>query len=247
MSVRLILEQLEGSYDKPDMMTIHQNNLLFQSPFLPSKAPEMLFYRIEQCQEIQMIAEDPYTPKQIISNAIRLLMASEIFPLKKFHTWVVMPNKTYPILKTFVHEAYTRRLTSIQICNTAGQKGYVRNPNDNIYNVFGEGDNEVMDNNTTTTQTANNDGKHLGRCIKCGNQQCHNPFRGLCSNQPAVGKPDRHDEPNGGYAMQPTAPCMPHWPTTDPCPTYPTVEYPSATGICGRIFSTRTRGRKRTR
>jgi hypothetical protein len=52
MSVRMILEQLEGSYCKPDMMTIHQNNLLFQSPFLPSKVPEMLFYCIEQCQKI---------------------------------------------------------------------------------------------------------------------------------------------------------------------------------------------------
>jgi hypothetical protein len=29
MSVRSILKQLEGSYNKPDMMTIHQNNLLF--------------------------------------------------------------------------------------------------------------------------------------------------------------------------------------------------------------------------
>jgi hypothetical protein len=29
MSIRLILEQMEGSYSKPDMMTIHYNNLLF--------------------------------------------------------------------------------------------------------------------------------------------------------------------------------------------------------------------------
>ncbi len=119
MSVRLILQQLEGSYRKPDMMTIHQNNLLFRSPFLPSKAPEMLFYCIDQCQEIHTIAEDPYTPKQIISNTVRLLMASGIFPLKEFDTWDAMPNKTYPILKTFVHEAYTRCLTSIQLHNTA--------------------------------------------------------------------------------------------------------------------------------
>jgi hypothetical protein len=124
MSIRLILEQLEGSYGKPDMMTIHQNDLLFQSPFHPSDTPEMLFYRIEQCQEIQTIAEDPYTPKQIISNAIRLLMESGIFPLKEFDTWDALPNKTYPILKTFVHEAYTRRLTSIQLSNMAGQQGY---------------------------------------------------------------------------------------------------------------------------
>jgi hypothetical protein len=53
MSIRLILKQLEGSYGKPDMMMIHHDNLLFRSPFLPSKAPEMLFYRIEQCQKFK--------------------------------------------------------------------------------------------------------------------------------------------------------------------------------------------------
>jgi hypothetical protein len=92
MRVRLILEKLEGSYGKPNMMMIRQNDLLFQSSFLPSKAPEMLFYRIEQCQEIQTIAEDPYTPKQIISNAVRLLMVSGIFPLKEFNMWDPFPN-----------------------------------------------------------------------------------------------------------------------------------------------------------
>jgi hypothetical protein len=154
MSIRLILEQLEGSYGKPNMMTIHQNDLLFQSPFLPREAPEMQFYQIEQCQEIQTIAEDPYTPKQITSNAIRLLMALGIFPLKEFDTWEALPIKMYPILKTFVHEAYTRRLMSIQLCNTAGQHGYVQNPNNNMYNVFGEGDDEVTDKDTILTQTA---------------------------------------------------------------------------------------------
>ncbi len=154
MSVRLILKQLEGSYSKPNMMTIHQNNLLFRSSFLPRKAPEMLFYCIEQCQEIQTIAEDPYTPKQIISNAVRLLMALGIFPLKEFDTWEALPIKLYPILKTFVHKAYTRCLMSIQLRNTAGQQGYVQNPNNNMYNVFGEGDNEVTDGNTTISQTA---------------------------------------------------------------------------------------------
>ena len=45
-----------------------------------------------------MIAEDPYTPKQIISNAVRLLIALGIFPLKEFDMWEALPNKTYPIL-----------------------------------------------------------------------------------------------------------------------------------------------------
>jgi hypothetical protein len=139
MSVQSILKQLEGSYSKPDMMTIHQNNLLFQSPFLPSEAPEMLFYRIEQCQEIQMIAEDPYTPKQIISNSVRLLMASGIFPLKEFDTWEVLPIKTYPILKTFVHKVYTRRLTSIHLRNTAGQQGSCKTPTTTCSTCLGRG------------------------------------------------------------------------------------------------------------
>ncbi len=98
MTMRLILEQLENSYGKPDTMLLFQNNTLFCSQFPATEAPEMLFYRIEQCQKIQTIAQDPYTPKQIISNAVCLLMQSGIFPLKEFDTWEEMPIKSYPIL-----------------------------------------------------------------------------------------------------------------------------------------------------
>ena len=38
-----------------------------------------------------------------------------------------------PLLKTFIHEAYTRRLTSIQMSNTAGGQGDVQQ---NIYNIL---------------------------------------------------------------------------------------------------------------
>jgi hypothetical protein len=79
MTVRSILKQLETLYSKPDTMSLFQNNTSFCSPFPATEAPEMLFYRIEQCQEIQTIAQDPYTPKQIINNAICLLMQSGIF------------------------------------------------------------------------------------------------------------------------------------------------------------------------
>jgi hypothetical protein len=83
MTVRLILKGLENSYRKPNTMSLFQNDTLFRSPFPATEAPEMLVYRIEQCQEIQTIAQDPYTPKQIISNAVCLLMQSGIFPLKE--------------------------------------------------------------------------------------------------------------------------------------------------------------------
>jgi hypothetical protein len=60
-------------------------------------------------------------------------MQSGIFPLKEFDTWEATAVKTYPILKTFVHEAYSRSLTAVQLRNTAGQQGYV---NQNIYSIL---------------------------------------------------------------------------------------------------------------
>ncbi len=148
MTVRSILEQFEVSYSKPDTMSLFQNYTLFCSPFPATKAPEMLFYRIEQCQEIQTIAQDPYTPKQIINNAIHLLMQSGIFPLKGFDTWEPMPVKSYPILKTFIHEAYSRRLTAMQLQNMAGQQGYVQQ---NMYNILDVNGGEDADKDTVVT------------------------------------------------------------------------------------------------
>ena len=83
MSIINILDQLDGTYGKPDTMTLLQNDNLFRSAFNPTDAHESLFYRIEQCQETQVIARDPYSDTQIINNAIRLLMQANIFPLKK--------------------------------------------------------------------------------------------------------------------------------------------------------------------
>ncbi len=66
-----------------------------------------------------------------------------------------MPNKRYPDLKTFFHEAYTRRLTAISLHNTAGSLGYVGN---NVSAVAGinltTGENIDDDNATTVTQAA---------------------------------------------------------------------------------------------
>jgi hypothetical protein len=106
----------------------------------------MLFYRIEQRQEIQTIVQDPYTPKQIIRNAVRLLMQSGIFPLKEFDTWEATMVKTYPILKMFIDEAYSRRLMAMQLRNTAGWQGYI---NQNMYNILDVGGKEDTNNNTT--------------------------------------------------------------------------------------------------
>ncbi len=47
--------------------------------------------------------------------------------------------KMYPTLKMFIHEAYTRCLTAMQLCNTAGLQGYAPDNNQNMYNVLGAG------------------------------------------------------------------------------------------------------------
>jgi hypothetical protein len=53
MTIIKILDQLQDSYGKPNMMTLFNNNRLFCSPIMtPSNSPEMLFFCIEQCQEI---------------------------------------------------------------------------------------------------------------------------------------------------------------------------------------------------
>ncbi len=155
MTIRAILKQLETSYGKPDTMMLFGNNTLFQNPFPANEAPEMLFYRIKQCQEIQILAQDPYTPTQIINIVVHLLMQSGIFPLKEFNTWDAITPKTYPALKTFIHEAYTRRLTALQLRNTTGRQGYVPNNNQNTYNVLNEGyDTDSGTKGTGATQTA---------------------------------------------------------------------------------------------
>ena len=87
MSIINILDQLDGTYSKPDTVTLLQNDTHFRSAFNPTDAPESLFYRIKKCQEIQVLACDPYTDAQTINNAVRLLMQANIFPLKEFDDW----------------------------------------------------------------------------------------------------------------------------------------------------------------
>jgi hypothetical protein len=155
MTIRIILEQLEALYGKLDTMTLFRKDTLFRSPFPATEAPKMLCYRIEQCQEIQTLAQDPYSNTQIINNALRLLMQSNIFPLKDFDTWETITPKTYLALKTFIHEAYTRCLMAMQLHNTVGLQGYAPNNNQNMYNVLGDGyDTNSSTKGTVATPTA---------------------------------------------------------------------------------------------
>jgi hypothetical protein len=80
MSIQFILNQLEDAYGKPLAAALFANDTLFKSPFATTKAPKLLFFCMEQCQEIMTLGKLPYTPEQVIANALHLLMAFQIFP-----------------------------------------------------------------------------------------------------------------------------------------------------------------------
>ena len=82
MSIMNMLDQLKTTYGKPDAMMLFANDTLFQSVFNPNDTPKSLFHQIEQCQEIAVLARDPYSNVQVINNAVRLLMQAIIFPMK---------------------------------------------------------------------------------------------------------------------------------------------------------------------
>jgi hypothetical protein len=151
MSIQLILVQLENSYGKPTANIIWNNNVLFTTNFNPLDVPEMLFHQIKQCQEVAIIGATPYMSAQLVNNTMHLLLKSGNFPTREFESWDAIQNKTWPVLKTFVHGGYAHKLVASNICNTTSQQGYV--PNQNMYHVLKEGD-DTSAANTMVTQTA---------------------------------------------------------------------------------------------
>ncbi len=81
-------------------------------------------------------------------------MQSGIFPIKEFETWDAMPNKTYPGLKTFIHEAFMRRLTAISLRNTAGSLGYVGNNANAFAGINSTTGEDTNDDDATTVMQA---------------------------------------------------------------------------------------------
>jgi hypothetical protein len=150
MSIQLILAQLESSYGKPMANIIWNNNILFTANSNPVDAPETLFHQIKQCPEVAIIGATPYTAAQLENNMMHLFLKSGIFPTREFESCDAVPNKTWPVLKTFVHGVYAQKLVALNIHNTTGQQGYIPQ---NMYHAL-DGGNNTSNTNTTVTQTA---------------------------------------------------------------------------------------------
>jgi len=62
MSIIDIFAQLDATFGKPDAQEILLNDANFRAPpLLPMETPETLFLRLKECQEVQILALNPYT------------------------------------------------------------------------------------------------------------------------------------------------------------------------------------------
>jgi len=126
MEIINIMEQMTTMYRLPMPTVLLQNDTLFCSPYSPIDAPDVLFCRIKDCQEIMTLGDDPYTPMQLLNNAIRLLLGCGLYQ-RDFEEWdrKTAADKIWINLKPFIQEAYQRSLNTTS--NTPGQHGYVQN------------------------------------------------------------------------------------------------------------------------
>ncbi len=103
MEPREMFDQITTTYDKPTPAALLQNDSLFQSVYSPNDAPEVLFRRIEDCQDVQILGEDPYTAQQLLTNAVRLLLQCGLYA-RDFEDWDQKPStdRIWINLKMFV-------------------------------------------------------------------------------------------------------------------------------------------------
>ena len=148
MNIIDMLDQLVTTYGRPTPMALLQNDTLFRSAYSPIDAPEVLFRRIENCQEVQVLGEDPFTQIQLRNNAVRLLLGCGLY-IRDFEEWDrrAEVDKTYLELKPFIQAAFQRRLNATG--NTTGQHGYVQN----AFNALAEESEEDVDDDIATIVT----------------------------------------------------------------------------------------------
>jgi hypothetical protein len=121
-----MFDQITATYGKPTPAALLQNDTLFRSAYSPNNAPEVLFRRIEDCQEVHILGEDPYTAQHLLSNTVRLLLQCGLYT-RDFDNWDQKPSadRIWINLKMFLQECYMRHLNASSI--TSGAQGYVQN------------------------------------------------------------------------------------------------------------------------
>ena len=73
MTIINIFAQLDTTFEKTDAQAILINNANFRAPLLLTETPETLFLCLEECQEVQILAANPYTDKRLIVKAVIIM------------------------------------------------------------------------------------------------------------------------------------------------------------------------------
>jgi hypothetical protein len=124
MMVMSILDQLLDLYGKPTPAALEGNDTRFRSPYLVADPPKLIFHWIEECAKISLLGRNPYTNRQLINNAIRLLLTTGLY-LWPFEEWDRLQPlaQTWIALQAIIQESFQRRLNAT--APTAGHQGYV--------------------------------------------------------------------------------------------------------------------------
>jgi hypothetical protein len=123
MSVMSILGQLSSLYVQPTPAVLDGNDTRFCSPYSVADLPEILFRRIEECTEIALLGLNPYTNRQLMNNAIRLLLTTGLY-LRPFEEWdrMLPQAQTWIALCALIQDSFQRQLNAT--APTAGHHGY---------------------------------------------------------------------------------------------------------------------------
>ena len=187
MTIHAILAQLNATYGKPDAQTTEANEAMFRMLIQQNQTPESVFLRLEECQEVAILADNPYTDKQLISQAVMILRKSNTFPIKDFDDWEPKTNKTWALMKTNFQAAYTKRLNAISLGQTAGQQGCTsRNPWEIMANTIGDdaSTNPYGTHTTIAAATVNLPDSTIGGTTAC--PVLSGAMAQLASNQEAI-------------------------------------------------------------
>jgi hypothetical protein len=79
MELRNIFNQITTTYGRPMPAALLQNDTLFRSVYSLQDALKVLLHCIKDCQEVQILGDDPYTPQQLLNNAVRLHLQSGLY------------------------------------------------------------------------------------------------------------------------------------------------------------------------
>jgi hypothetical protein len=117
--------------------------------------PEVLFRRIEECAKTALLGKNPYTNKQLIMNAIRLLLSTGLYT-RAFEDWDQLgeASKTWIELRRIIQDAFQRQLNAS--APTSGHQGYAPAIpfQQNAFNALATDDSDKDTADTVPTQMA---------------------------------------------------------------------------------------------